>query len=85
MPFTATIAAVAEGRRRRGHGVSPAPAAPSRRIEQPSRGPQPGQAMGWAWKRRSAGSSYSARQSVAHREARHRGERAVVGDAERRS
>ena len=26
------------------------------------RGPQAGQAVGWAWKRRSAGSSYSARQ-----------------------
>src|SRR5438876_225708 len=28
------------------------------------RGPQAGQAVGWAWKRRLAGSSYSARQAV---------------------
>ena len=37
------------------------PVASSRR----SRGPQRGQALGWAWKRRSAGSSYS-RWQVAH-------------------
>ena len=37
-----------------------------------SRGPQSGQAIGWAWKRRSAGSVYSARQ------ARHIGKPAMV-------
>ena len=31
--------------------------------EERTRGPQAGQATGWAWKRRSAGSSYSRRQS----------------------
>ena len=36
------------------------PSAPSSRA----RGPQSGQALGWAWKRRSSGSSYSRRQSA---------------------
>ena len=31
-------------------------------VAQPHGGPQSGHALGWAWKRRSAGSSYSARQ-----------------------
>ena len=29
-----------------------------------SRGPHSGQALGWAWKRRSAGSAYSAAQAA---------------------
>ena len=47
-----------EDRCRRGAGRSPS----SSGIE--SRGPQAGQAIGSAWKRRSAGSSYSRRQSA---------------------
>ena len=46
-----------------------------------SRGPQDGQAIGWAWKRRSAGSSYSARQSVHIAKARHRRAGTVVRHA----
>ena len=45
---------------------------------QRSRGPQSGQALGCAWKRRSVGSSYSAWQAGAHREAGHRRGRPVV-------
>ena len=41
-----------------------------------SRGPHSGHALGWAWKRRSAGSSYSAWHAGAHREAGHRRGRA---------
>ncbi len=44
-----------------------------------TRGPQTGQALGWAWKRRSTGSSYSLPALGAHLEARHRGRRPVVG------
>ena len=49
----------------------------------PSRtaGPQSGQALGCAWKRRSPGSSYSAWQRCAHGEAGHRRQRPVVGHA----
>ena len=80
MPLTATIApsrssaaAAATASRR---GALAAVGAGSR-----ARGPQAGQAFGWAWKRRSRGSSYSARHSRAHREAGHRGQRPVVGHA----
>ena len=38
--------------------------------DQLSRGPQSGQAIGWAWKRRSAGSAYSRGARRAHRERR---------------
>ena len=85
MPLTATIAPSREQRaprprsgrvaRRAGTGAPPA------RRRSRTRGPQSGQALGWAWKRRSRGSSYSARQARAHLEPRHRRLRAVVGDA----
>ena len=48
MPLMATIAAAAAAPRRR------------RRTPASTRGPHAGQAFGWAWKRRSRGSSYSA-------------------------
>ena len=41
----------------RSGGISAPPGSASQ-----ARGPQSGQAIGWAWKRRSAGSSYSAAQ-----------------------
>ena len=41
---------------------SPARPRPPLASTSRARGPQSGQAFGWAWKRRSAGSSYSARQ-----------------------
>jgi hypothetical protein len=44
---------------------------PARNV---SRGPQSGQAMGWAWKRRSAGSAYSTAQAA------HIGKPAIVVD-----
>ena len=62
MPLTATIAPSQQRPPRRGDGV----AGPAGRPTQSAapRGPQTGQALGWAWKRRSAGSSYSARQAA---------------------
>ena len=62
-PLTATIAPARSAAPRRRSASAPAPPAPgaSRRR---SRGPQSGQAFGWAWKRRSAGSSYSARHAA---------------------
>ena len=67
MPLTATIAPSRSARAAASTGSrasarrrpSPPPAYTSR-----TRGPQSGQAFGWAWKRRSAGSSYSARQAA---------------------
>ena len=50
-------------------------------ADQPGPGPQSGQALGWAWKRRSAGSSYSARQRPHISKPSHRRQRAVVGHA----
>ncbi len=44
-------------------GSSPGQGRPSRSTSA-SCGPQAGQQIGWAWKRRSAGSSYSAAQSA---------------------
>ena len=65
MPLTATIAPAAQGGDGRVEGVV---ARRRRRVpsgrHQRSRGPHAGQALGWAWKRRSAGSSYSARQAA---------------------
>ncbi len=43
-------------------------------------GPQTGQAVGSAWKRRSAGSRYSPRAVLAHREFLHRGVGPIVGE-----
>ena len=43
-------------------------------------GPQTGQALGWAWKRRSAGSSILAVAGRTHREGGHGGLGAVIGD-----
>ena len=79
MPLTATIAparssaaaAATASRRLR------AAAAPTSRA----RGPQSGQAFGWAWKRRSARVVVLAPARGAHREAGHRRQRPVVGDA----
>ena len=52
----------------------------ARRVEQFAAAARTrGQAIGWAWKRRSAGSSYSRPAGRAHREAGHRGPRPVVG------
>ena len=61
MPLTATIRAARSSRAAAATASgSPRsrPAASARRA----RGPQSGHAFGWAWKRRSRGSSYSARQ-----------------------
>ena len=68
-------------RARRRRRRAPPPAG-SRQV---SRGPHSGQALGWAWKRRSDGSSYSARQAAHIVEAGHGRGRAVVRHAERRS
>ena len=61
MPFTATIAparsAVDRGVERR---VARRRRAVPSGSRQASCGPHAGQALGWAWNRRSAGSSYSA-------------------------
>ena len=62
-----------------------APSSPRGQSRRPSRssscsvGPQRGQAIGWAWNRRSAGLSYSARQSGHIAKRGHRGPRPVVG------
>ena len=57
---------------------------PGRRVQRrPSsrtRGPQSGQALGWAWKRRSPGSLVLRAAGRAHLEAGHRRVRPVVGD-----
>ena len=58
MPLIATIAPPASAATVVATG-SPAGELPSSRTD----GPHTGQALGWAWKRRSAGFSYSARQS----------------------
>ena len=50
---------------------------------QRTRGPHAGQALGWAWKRRSAGSSYSARQAAHIAKPGHR--RAAAGRRGRRA
>ena len=50
-------------------------------VEQGQAGPQTGQALGWAWKRRSSGVVVLGLAGRAHRERGHRGQRAVVGDA----
>ena len=55
-------------------------AARRRRLDEPHRGPQSGQALGCAWKRRSRGSSYSRPAGRAHLESGHRRVRPVVGD-----
>ena len=64
MPFTATIAPSSSARAA-ASTASRAPASPSAPPPRTSRtcGPHSGHAFGWAWKRRSAGSSYSARQA----------------------
>ena len=66
MPLTATIA--------------PRSSAATSSSAWSSRGPQAGQALGWAWKRRSPGRRTRPRRR-AHREAGHRGQRPVVRDA----
>ena len=65
MPFTATIAPSSSARavastasRAPASSTAPPPAYTSRTC-----GPQSGHAFGWAWKRRFAGSRYSARQA----------------------
>jgi hypothetical protein len=58
----ATIAPAASIRRQDRIGSS-APVGVPVASTSSSRGPQSGQAIGWAWKRRSAGSSYSRRQA----------------------
>ena len=72
MPLTASTAPLGEPRaaaRRTASGqVALAasatwPSTPSASSSR-TRGPQTGQAFGWAWKRRSAGSSYSLRQAA---------------------
>ena len=64
MPLTATTAALAEQPARLGEGVLAVRrrAGPGRPGD--SRGPQSGQQTVCAWKRRSAGSAYSAAQSA---------------------
>ena len=66
--------------RRRGHRVLPRPGRRARRSA--SRAARTsGHAFGWAWKRRSRGSSYSARQRAHIANAGHRRQRPVVGHA----
>ena len=60
-PLTATIAPSRRAATAPASG-SPARGRPAESVSA-SRGPQSGQALGCAWKRRSAGSSYSARQA----------------------
>ena len=62
MPFTATIRPSRRAVAAWATGSSAATASPDG-ARSSSRGPQAGQALGWAWKRRSDGSSYSRRQS----------------------
>jgi hypothetical protein len=76
-------AGAAADRRRRRHRRRPSSAgsiAAPGVLEPQTLGPQTGQALGWAWKRRSAGSAYSRRTGRAHREHGHAGVGAVVGD-----
>ena len=67
--------------------VEQLPRAPQRRLARSapsssrSVGPQSGQAIGWAWKRRSAGSAYSAAHRAHIAEPGHGGGRPVVGQA----
>ena len=63
MPLTATIRPARSAAATAASG-SPGTAAPSSAATSRSRGPQAGQAFGSAWKRRSAGSSYSAWQAA---------------------
>ena len=80
-PLTATIAPSRSAARRRG-GADRSRA--RSRAQQPSRAARTsGQAFGWAWKRRSSGSSYSAPARRAHGEAGHR--RAAAGRRGRRA
>ena len=71
--FGARLARLADSVRAFGEGKANAPAALSGGDEvgalsgafsAHSRGPQPGQEMAWAWKRRDVGSSYSSRHSA---------------------
>ena len=70
MPLTATIAparsawAAAEIASGGGEAASGGGEAASPRRAPPTRGPHAGHAFGWAWKRRSRGSSYSRRHSA---------------------
>ena len=80
MPLTATIRP-AQQRLDRGASGPPPGRRRAVRPQQRQRGPQSEQALGWAWKRRSAGSSYSAWQRGAHLEAGHRRRRPVKGHA----
>ena len=63
------------------HRVGGARQARRRRRRAAPTGRSAGHAFGWAWKRRSRGSSYSAWHAGAHREAGHRRQRPVVRDA----
>ena len=61
MPLTASDGAAAEGVRRRGRArAGPSATTAPVGVAPASCGPQTGHALGWAWNRRSAGSSYSA-------------------------
>ncbi len=64
MPLTPTIAPPASA----ATAASSASTPPARGLPSASRqastGPQTGHALGWAWNRRSAGSSYSARHAA---------------------
>ncbi len=62
----------------RSRAASPVTSAPVSSVNA-RRGPQAGQALGWAWKRRDVGSSYSVPAFRAHPEGPHRGLRPVVG------
>src|SRR5829696_1421363 len=64
MPLTATIAPaqIAAAAAATASGAPPSSAATAEASTRLTLGPHAGHAFGWAWKRRSAGSSYSARQ-----------------------
>ncbi len=84
-PLTATIAppssAWAAAATASGGGEVAVGGAAGARHARVARGPHSGQAFGWAWKRRSRGSSYSAWQAGHIVNAGHRRPRAVVRDA----
>ena len=80
MPLSATIfPARISSRGRRERGIAACARVLPNEFQNCSCGPQRGQAIGSAWKRRSAGSRYSRRAILAHREFFHRGIGAIVG------
>src|SRR5215470_6013779 len=63
MPFTATMAPLTRASTARWRAAAPVAWIDPSVPRHASCGPHTGQALGWAWNRRSAGSSYSAWQA----------------------